>query len=85
MPPDNEERRPGGGAVLDDQRPDEGADRVQSSARPTPGRIAVARCRARLVALAQAAGRPVRTLADEREHAAARRRAEVDRIRRVGE
>ncbi len=80
----NDRGRPGGDGLLS-QHPGDGAAPAQSSARWTPGRIAVARCRARLVALAQAAGRPVRTLADEREHAAARRRAEVDRIRRVGE
>ncbi len=51
----------------------------------TAGRIARERVRAHLRHLAASAGRPVRTLADERVHAAARRRGEAARIARVGE
>ncbi|WP_261565451.1 hypothetical protein [Frankia gtarii] len=82
-PPDGE-RRPGLGTRDGAMVSMAAATRHQSSARWTPGRIAVARCRARLVALAQAAGRPLLTLDAEREHLDARRRGEAARLRAGG-
>ncbi len=81
--PERERRRLAGGQGDGNDLAGSG-DLDQSNPRWTPGRIAVARCRARLRHLAVADGRPLLTLTEEREHAAARRRGEVARLRLGG-
>lgn len=86
MSPPHEERRPlagnegsGGVQMLG------GGEQDQRNPRPSRADIELARLRARLRYIAHAAGRPLRSRADEAEHSAARRVGEVARMRSVGE
>ncbi len=82
--PPQGERRPGLGTRSGAKVSTAAATSHQSN--PTHARVDVelARLHARLRYLAAAAGRPLRTLDAEREHAAARRRGEAARLRAGG-
>lgn len=84
MTPYNDERAPGGGRVLG-KHPGDGANHGQRNPPRHCAAVEVARLRAQLRRMAMAAGRTVRTRADEAEHLAARRAGELARMKAVGE